>query len=259
MRKVVVVGFLLVTLLSAVFASAATLRVDGGTIQVFTFSVEVPQDHRPARRLATQTPTPTMAQSATPTWDGSRLEFTAAGFFCEASYHLFVEITNNGKAMQGPSDWRLLLGDSEITGDVLPVLQADEVTRLEFLAKDAGSYRFLIFQRPGFSGKLEVYSLEIAVGPEQCPRQPPVAPATSTPTPTLSPRPTQENTAEPLPTETLLPTEAPLPTETPTPAPTLTPTLEPTIEVITVEPPTETPLPEPSEPTLVPTAPPAES
>ena len=257
MRKAVVVGVLLVTVLSAVFASAATLQVDGGTIQVFTYSAEVPQDLRPARRLQTQTPTPTptLVQSATPAWDSSRLEFTVAGFACEDGYRLFAEASNNGKAMQGPSAWKLLLGESEIAAGPLPALQANEHSRLEFLAKDAGSYRFLIFQRPGFPEKLEVYSLGITVGPQQCPQQPPVASATSTPTPTLAPQPTQENTTEPLPTATPFPTETPLPTETPPPAPTL----EPTIEIITVEPPTETPQPPSEEPTLAPTVPPAET
>lgn len=254
MRKVVVVGVLLVTLLTTVFASAATLRVDGGTIQVFTYSAEVPQNHRPARMLSTPTPTPTIVQFATPAWDGSQLELPTAGFACEDGYRLFVDAANTGKAMQGPSKWSLLLGENEIKGDVLHALEANGHTRLEFLAKDSGAYRFLIFQRPGFPGKPALYSLEITVGPEQCPQQPPVVPVTNTPTATLTPQPTQENTPEPLPTETPLPSATPLPTETPLPSetPSPAPSLTLTIEVITVEPPTEMP-------TQVPTAPPAES
>ena len=255
-RKTVVLGVLFITLLSFSIAFAGGLRVDGGTLQTFQYTVEVP-DSQPTDKART-------------TWDGSQLEITNQGFECKQGMTvLVVEVRNAGEAMQGSSTWVLLLDKTITAHGELPPLDTQEKVRLEYATGKPGVYTYKIVQRVGHTGAAEVYAVDIVVTVDLC-AQPTNQPITATPTPTEQATNviTIEPTAAletPAPTDTPAVTatlEAPTPTETPTPEPptptaTYTPS-PPTPEPPAPEPPvTDPPTQEPtSAPDILPTDPP---
>lgn len=231
MRKVAAALILLLTLLGAVEASAATLRVDGGTLQVFTYPAK--PDLQKMKPPDAPLPLPT------PVWDGSRLALDNPGFSCADGYLIYADAVNLGAAMRGPAAWTLLRGDRLVEQGQLASLAEQGRTRLEVLADESGVYRFELAQRPGYPGENARVRTEIVVDARGCLPEPTEA------KPTLQPeRPLPTTAVTPVcPTEppslpTTAPTREPAPTEEPAPA--ATPTAAPVIETPTAEPPPPT-------------------
>lgn len=230
MRKALALAILMVTALSGMIASATALRVDGGTIQVFSHDVKMPVvDARPK-----------LLFTATPTLETVRLEYEKIGAVCQDGYLLFAETINTGPSLPDTFIIRILRGEETIAERPYPALPQGVRARLEMPVREAGVYRFLIFQPPGLKEEEVFFSLEITVDSSQCPL-PTAAMATAT--------------TVPLTLETVIPTAtAAASTEIPSAAPPTTippietatvelPTPSPTIEASIAVPPTEVPMP----------------
>jgi YqxM protein len=234
----IVLVLLIVTALGISIASAVDLGVDGGSLQVFEYTAEVPVEAKKH--------TDNMLRTI---WDGSQLQVVSQGFDCQDGTAVFVDVSNAGAAMQGPSTWELLLDQTVAAHGELPELNGQEQVRLQVLVSKPGVYIFKVLQREGFSGPAEIFSSGISTGLELC-AESTMQPPTSSPTALALL--TQTGTPEIVPTEVITPPETSTvePTVEPTVESTVAPTVEPTVEFI-VEPTAEPTVEPTAEPTAV--------
>jgi hypothetical protein len=248
-RLSVAAALALVVVLAAVSASAAKLTVNGGTLQVFTYPVDIGPipasvDIKPESLQKKSRGAPVIVFIELPSGsDASNIDVASLRLCLGAD-----PCSPSGVAPDGPPGAKPKVGDHD--GDGIPDLKVT-FDRAAVIALVAGvtppaTVSFTVSGIVDPPGRIFAGSDTVKlVDPESAPAPwPPPAPEV-TPAPTPQPTPTPEPTATPAPEPTPSPTPEATPTQTPeqTPSPEPTATTEPAPSPTPEATPTPTPEP----------------